>query len=79
MSVLRQNKEIEVKTKIKRYFIELPKIENVKIDMEDELTQWLVYFYGKDRRLVKMAIEKNEMIKQIDKEVYYLQGKEADE
>lgn len=79
MSVLRQNKAIEVKTKIRRFFIELPKIEKIQIDIENELMQWLVYFYGKDRRLVKMAIEKNEMIKQINDQVYYLQGKEADE
>lgn len=78
MMVLEQNKEIGIQTKIKRYFIELPKISKEKVDMEDELEQWLVYISGREKEMVKMAIEKNEMIKEVDEQVYYLQGEEAE-
>ena len=58
--------------------LELPKIEGKEIDMEDELVQWLVYINGKDRRLVNMALAKNKMLQEVDREVQYLQGEEAE-
>jgi len=78
MTVLQQNKEIGIQTKIKRYFIELPKIKKEKVDMENELEQWLIYISGREKEMIKMAIEKNKMIREIDEQVYYLQGEEAE-
>ena len=50
----------------------------MKLDLDDELTQWLVYIYGKDKEMIEMVKNKNKMIKEVDEQVQYLQGEEAE-
>ncbi len=41
------------------HFIELPKFMRSKIDMDDKLSQWLVFLNHERKELVEMAIKKN--------------------
>ena len=58
------------------YFIELPKFRTSNPDMGDKVNQWLALIDSEDRGLLKMAEEKNKVIKEAKKEVEYLTGDE---
>ncbi len=58
------------------YFIELPKFRASNPDMGDKVNQWLALIDSEDRGLLKMAEEKNKVIKEAKKEVEYLTGDE---
>ena len=59
------------------HFIELPKFLRGKIDMERKLDQWLAFIDYSRRELVKMAEEKNNMIRETVAEYEYLTGDAA--
>ena len=58
------------------YFIELPKFRTSNPDMGDKVNQWLALIDSEDRGLLKMAEERNKVIKEAKKEVEYLTGDE---
>ena len=58
------------------YFIELPKFRLSNPDMGDKVNQWLALIDSEDRGVLKMAEEKNKVIKEAKKEVEYLTGDE---
>lgn len=69
VSVIDNHRETELKTKLKYYFIELPKVVGDKLDLKDELTQWLIYMYGKDTEVIDMIKKENKEIRKMDKEI----------
>ena len=62
---------------MKYYFIELPKFRKKTKTLKTKLERWLAFLDYKDRDMVKMAIEKNELIKKAQKEYEYLTGDAA--
>ena len=75
--VLESHREYEVLNGIKWYFIELPKFRKVHPDMNEKLNQWLAFIDDYDRRLVKMAEEKNKTLEKARIEMNYLTGNAA--
>ena len=62
---------------IKYHFLELPKFrEQIQIP-ETKLEQWLAFIDYENREMVKMAIEKNELVKKAQKDYEYLTGDAA--
>lgn len=74
--VLDKHREYEVIKGVKWYFIELPKFRKLKLDMNEKLNQWLAFIDDYDRRLIEMAKEKNETLKEAEIEMNYLTGDE---
>lgn len=74
--VLKEHKDYEAIKGMQWYFIELPKFRTSNPDMEDKVNQWLALIDSEDRGLLKMAEEKNKIIKEAKKEVEYLTGDE---
>lgn len=74
--VLKEHKDYEAIKGMQWYFIELPKFRTSNPDMEDKVNQWLALIDSEDRGLLKMAEEKNKVIKEAKKEVEYLTGDE---
>ena len=58
------------------HFIELPKFLKSKVDTDKKLDQWLLFIDYSRKELIKMAEEKNEMIKEAKEEYEYLTGEE---
>ena len=58
------------------HFIELPKFLKSKVDTNKKLDQWLLFIDYSRKELIKMAEEKNEMIKEAKEEYEYLTGEE---
>lgn len=76
--VLDKHREHEVIKDLEWYFIELPKMRKINnIDINNIVNQWLV-FINNDRRYIKMAVEKNNILKEAKEEYNYLTG-EAEE
>ena len=76
--VLDKHREHEVIKDLEWYFIELPKMRKINnIDINNIVNQWLV-FINNDRRYIKMAVEKNNILKDAKEEYNYLTG-EAEE
>ena len=59
------------------HFIELPKFLKGKINMDKKLDQWLAFIDYSRKELVKMAEEKNNMVREASEEYEYLTGDEA--
>ena len=78
ITVIEEHRECEIDTGVKYYFIELPKFRKQKINIEDKLSQWLVFIDNRDRGLIEMAKEKNKTIKEAEEELNYLTGEEAE-
>ena len=76
ITVLEKHREYELETGISYYYIELPKFRKIKPDMEKKLEQWLVFIDNEERGLIEVAKEKNEVIKEAEKELEYLTGDE---
>ncbi len=74
--VLKEHKDYEAIKGMQWYFIELPKFRASNPDMGDKVNQWLALIDSEDRGLLKMAEEKNKVIKEAKKEVEYLTGDE---
>ena len=62
---------------IKYFFIELPKFRKQIQVPETKLEQWLAFIDYEDREMIKMAVEKNELVKKAQKDYEYLTGDEA--
>lgn len=76
--VLDKHREHEVIKDLEWYFIELPKMRKINnIDINNIVNQWLV-FINNDRRYIKMAVEKNNILRDAKEEYNYLTG-EAEE
>lgn len=73
-TVLKEHRDFEVNSLFKTYFIELPKFRESNPDMDDKLNQWLVFIDDTDRGKIKMAEEKNKILKQAKIEMNYLTG-----
>ena len=78
VTVLNLHRKEEIDTNIKYYFIELPKLKGKKLDLTNKLVQWLIYIYGKNKELIEVVKNKNNIIKEVDDKVKYLQGEEAE-
>lgn len=76
INVLEAHREHELDTGIYYYYIELPKFRKSKPNLEEKLNQWLAFIDNEERGLIEMAKEKNEVIKEADKELEYLTGDE---
>ena len=63
VTVLDKHRDFAVENLVDTYFIELPKFRNSKIDINDKLNQWLLFIDG-EGELIKMAEEKNKLIKE---------------
>ena len=74
--VLDKHREYEVLKGIKWYFIELPKFRKSNPDMNEKLNQWLALIDDSDRGMIKVAEEKNEILKKARVEMNYLTGDE---
>ena len=62
---------------IKYYFIELPKFRKQIQVLETKLEQWLAFIDYENKEMVKVAIEKNELVKKAQKDYEYLTGDAA--
>ena len=58
------------------HFIELPKFLKSKINIDNKLEQWLLFIDYSRKELLKMAEEKNKIIKEANVEYEYLTGDE---
>ncbi|MBE5822040.1 MAG: Rpn family recombination-promoting nuclease/putative transposase [Clostridiales bacterium] len=76
VTVIEKHRETEIKTKLKYYFIELPKVEGQKLNREDKLTQWLIYMRGKEKEEIEMIKEKNRDIRKLDKAIERVKKRE---
>ena len=76
ITVLEQHREHIIDTGREYYYIELPKFRNSKPNLEEKLNQWLAFIDYRNRGMVEMAKEKNEVIKEAEKELEYLTGEE---
>lgn len=77
VTVLEKHRECEVISLIKYYFIELPKFRKQNPNMNDKINQWLAFLDDTNRGLIKMAEEKNKVIKKARIEMNELTGDEA--
>ena len=71
-------REYEMVKGLKFYFIELPKFRKKVKALETKLEQWLAFLDYEDEELIKMAIEKNGLIKKAQQEYEYLTGEAAE-
>lgn len=62
---------------LKYYFIELPKFRKQIKTPETKLEQWLAFIDYESKEMVRMAKEKNELIKKAHKDYEYLTGDDA--
>lgn len=76
ITVATDEREEEINRYVTYYYIELEKFRKSKKNMENKLTQWLVYIDGEEKEKMKEAIKKNKVIKEADKELEYLSGDE---
>lgn len=74
VTVLDKHREHELLNDIKYYFVELPKFRKQHPDMNNKLNQWLAFIDDTDRRLIKMAEEKNKVLEKARVEINYLTG-----
>lgn len=78
IKVLSQHRDYQVDCITKEYYIELPKFRKLDTDMNKKLNQWLAVIDGEDRGKIKMAEEKNEVIKDAELEIkYFTESEEA--
>ena len=62
---------------IKWYFIELPKFRKKNPDLNDKIDQWICFIDESNKEAVKMAENKNKVLKKARKELDYLTGDAA--
>ena len=76
INVLENHREYEVMQNPKWYFVELPKFRRTKPDINDTLTQWLLFIDDHDRGMIEMAENKNKTLKEARVVMNYLTGDE---
>lgn len=59
---------------LKKYYIELPKFRKTNANMNNKINQWLAFIDDEDRGKIKLAEEKNDILKQARIEMNYLTG-----
>lgn len=62
---------------IKWYFIELPKFRKKNPDLNNKIDQWICFIDDSNKEAVKMAENKNKVLKKARKELDYLTGEAA--
>ena len=75
-TVLEKHRDYKVNSILKTYYIELPKFREANVDMNNKLNQWLAFIDDMDRGKIKMAEEKNKIIKEAKFEMNYLTGED---
>ena len=76
VTVLEKHRDYQVNSILKKYYIELPKFRKSNVDINNKLNQWLAFIDDEDRGKVKMAEEKNDVLKRARIEMNYLTGDE---
>ena len=74
VTVLEEHRDYCIDKSIQTYYIQLPKFRKINPDMNNKLNQWLVFIDGEDGGKIKMAEEKNKILKEAEREVNYLTG-----
>ena len=74
VTVLEKHRDYKVNSIMKTYYIELPKFRKSNVDMNEKLNQWLAFIDDEDRGKIKMAEEKNKVIREGRIEMNYLTG-----
>lgn len=69
VTVLRENKNIEVIKDVQYHFIELPKFRKEKPELTNLLECWLAFIDNREGGLVEMATKKEPIIKEAKEEV----------
>ena len=62
---------------LEMHYIELPKFEKAKPDLKNKLNQWIYYLINKDEEAVKMAVQSNTAIKEVDEKIRKMEDEEA--
>ena len=75
--VLDKHRDYEMLKGIKWYFIELPKFRKKNPDLNDKIDQWICFIDESNKEAVKMAENKNKVLKKARKELDYLTGDAA--
>lgn len=75
--VLDKHREYEMLKGMKWYFIELPKFRKQNPNMNEKIDQWLSFIDDSNKEAVKMAENKNDVLKKARKELDYLTGDAA--
>ena len=75
--VLDKHRDYEMLKGIKWYFIELPKFRKKNPDLNDKIDQWICFIDDSNKEAVKMAENKNKVLKKARKELDYLTGDAA--
>ncbi len=70
--VAKDNRNVELVSNIKYYYIELPKFRKHEKNLDDKLEQWLIFI--DDEKEIDEVMQKNEKIKDAKKEYEYLTG-----
>ena len=79
INVAENHREYEIGNKLKFHYLELPKIREKDIDIDNKLNQWLIFIDNKNRELIEMIKEKNPIIAKAEAKRKYLTGKAAEE
>ena len=75
--VLDKHRDYEMLKGIKWYFIELPKFRKKNPNLNDKIDQWICFIDDSNKEAVKMAENKNKVLKKARKELDYLTGDAA--
>ena len=75
--VLNKHRDYEMLKGIKWYFIELPKFRKKNPDLNNKIDQWMYFIDDSNKEAVKMAENKNQVLKKARKELDYLTGDAA--
>ena len=76
INVIEEHREYVVMDGIEWYFIELPKFRKSSPDMNEKVNQWLAIIDDMDEELIKMAEQKNELLRNVKVEFVELSGEE---
>ena len=77
VTVLKDNKGLEINNVIKHHYIELPKYrEKKKKDIRNKEEQWLLYIDGREKERIDEVMRINEKVRRAYEEEEYLTGKE---
>ena len=75
--VLDKHRDYEILKGIKWYFIELPKFRKKNPNPNDKMDQWICFIDDSNKEAIKMAENKNKVLKKARKELEYLTGNDA--
>ena len=64
VKVLENHRDYQVKSIYNEYYIQLPRFRNTEVDMDIKLNQWLAIIDNTDRGRIKLAEEKNNIMRE---------------